>query len=410
MKTSRLLLLFLLVITAVRPISSAGAFGRLGAMGDSLSDEYWDSGVATYATNWTILLSTFRGVDMGPTAAQAGTNSWGTPRNQGYKYNWALSGANSSTLLSEGQHTGLAAQAGPESITTAVLEIGSNDFNPSSGSAYSGIYLGTWSAAQIQAYVNQSVSNIETALVTVRTAGVTVVIANLLDPGSTPAVGTFFVDGSKRDRVAAVVQTINTGLKNLGQKYQVPVMDWYGLEKAVLGPNTALKTTLKVGNVTMNLRGSDPGPPNATPTNAFVSDGFHPNTTFQGIFANVVIQALNSLGANLSFFSEQEILAHALITYGGSDTLLAQIGPYSSFVILPVLPRITSISVAGTNVALQFSSVSNQTYVLESRDDLVTGSWASVTSNIPGNGGTISITNQVAANLPMRFYRVRQLP
>jgi len=109
-----------------------GGIGKLGAMGDSLTDEYWDSGFSTYATNWTPLIVMFRGVDMGPTAAQAGTNSWGSPRNAGYKYNWALSGANSSTLLTEGQHTGLAGQAASDGGSDAVLAIGSNDFNPSS--------------------------------------------------------------------------------------------------------------------------------------------------------------------------------------------------------------------------------------------------------------------------------------
>src|SRR5947207_6544709 len=100
--------LAMIALAIVLPAPVFAALGKLGAMGDSLTDEYWDSGVSAYATNWTGLLVNYRGVDMGRTAAQAGTNSWGSPRNAGYKYNWALSGANSSTLLSQGQHTGLA--------------------------------------------------------------------------------------------------------------------------------------------------------------------------------------------------------------------------------------------------------------------------------------------------------------
>lgn len=395
----------------VAPASASAAFARLGAMGDSLTDEYWDSGVSTYATNWAELLVRYRGIDMGPTAAQAGTNSWGSPRNTGFKYNWALSGADSSTLLSEGQHTGLRGQAGSDGVLNAVLAIGSNDFNPGSSSAYLNIYFGSWSAAQIQSYVNQVLTNIETALVTVRTAGVSVVLANLLDPGATPAAVSVFSNGANRDRVAAAIQSVNAGLKNLAQKYQVPLMDWYGLEKAVLGPNTGLHPTLKLGNVTLNLRGSDPGPPNSAPTNAFVSDGFHPNTVFQGIFANVVLQALDSAyGAGLGLFSEQEILNHALIPYGGSDTLLSQIGAYTNYVFLSTLTRFTSITVAGTNVALQFTTVSNQFYIIESRDVLSAGPWNPVTNNVPGSGGIAFVTNRVSAAISQRFYRVRQLP
>ena len=409
----RLLVLVIALMAALPLPSLQAALAKLGSMGDSLTDEYWDSGVATYATNWPGLLVLYRGVNMGPTAAQAGTNSWGSPRNAGYKYNWALSGANSSTLLSEGQHTGLAAQAASDGVLTAVLEIGSNDFNPASSSAYINIYSGAWSAAQIQTYVNQSLANIEIALATVRTAGVSVVLATLLDPGETPAVASsgFFSSAASRDRVAAAIQSINAGLKNLAQKYQAPLMDWYGLETAILGPNSNLHATLKVGNVDLNLRGSDPGPPNSAPTNAFVSDGFHPNTAMQAIFANVVLQALDSgYGAGLALFSEQEFLGYALIPYGGSDTLLSQIGPYANYVILPTLPRFTSIKVAGTNVGLSFSTVSNQLYIVESRDVLTTGTWATLSNNVAGTGGIISLTNRVSPTLPSRFYRVRQLP
>jgi lysophospholipase L1-like esterase len=395
----------------IPPATLQAAPVKLGAMGDSLTDEYWDSGVATYATNWPGLVVLYRGVNMGPTAVQAGTNTWGSPRNAGYKYNWALSGADSSTLLSEGQHTGLQGQAASDGVLTAVLAIGSNDFIPT-GSAYGNIYLNSWSSAQIQTYVNQTLANIETALVTVRSAGISVVLATLLDPGATPAVATsIFSNATDRDRVDAAIQSVNAGLKNLAQKYQVPLMDWHGLEKAILGPNTNLHSTLKLGNVNLNLRASDPGPPNSAPTNAFVSDGFHPNTAMQGIFANVVLQALdNGYGAGLALFSEREILSYALIPYGGSDTLLSQIGAYTNYVFLPILPRFTAINVAGTNVALRFSTVSNQLYVVESRDALIGGSWATVTNNVPGTGGIIVVTNRVAPTVSSRFYRVRQLP
>jgi lysophospholipase L1-like esterase len=399
------------VVAVLFPAVASGAWGKLGAMGDSLTDEYWDDGVSSYATNWPSLVVNYRGIDMGPTAAQAGVGTWGSPRNQGYKYNWALGGATSATLLTEGQPAGLAGQAGSEGVANAVLAIGSNDFNPDSANAYLFIYGGYWSAEQIQTYVNQILANIETALVTVKTAGVSVVVATVLDPGSTPAVASLLADGASRDRVATVVQSVNSGLKDLAQKYQVPLLDWYGLEKAILGPNTNLYTTLKVGNVSMNVRGRDPGPPNSAPTNGFVSDGFHPNTTIQGIFANVVLQGFNSgYNAGVALFAEQEILSYALIPYGGSDTLESQIGPYTNYVILPVPPRVTAFSVAGTNVALRFSSVSNQLYIVESRDDLGPRSWVTVTNNIPGSGGIVAITNQVSAAVTKRFYRVRQLP
>jgi lysophospholipase L1-like esterase len=404
-------LLCLAALAVVPSMTAFGALGKLGAMGDSLTDEYWDSGISTYASNWVSIVVQFRGIDMGPTAAQAGTNTWGTPRNRGYEYNWALSGATSADLLAEGQDTGLAAQAGSDGVSNAVLDIGANDFNPALGGAYEEIYFGDWTPAQIQSYVNQTVSNIDTALATVKAAGISVVLGNIVDPGITPAVVEYFTNAADRQLVAAAIQSANSGLKNLAQKYQVPLMDWYGLGSAVFGSNENLHSTLLVGNVAIDLRGSDPGPPQWAPTNAFVSDSFHPNTVLQELFANLILQTFDeSQNDNLALFSEQEILNQASIPYGGADTLQAQIGPYSNYIILPTLPEFTGIRLTGMNIVLSFSTVSNQFYIIQDRDDLLAGSWTTLTNNIAGTGGVVIVSDSPPANLPARFYRVRQLP
>jgi lysophospholipase L1-like esterase len=392
-------------------MNAGAALGKLGAMGDSLTDEYWDSGVSTYASNWVSILVQFRGVNMGPTAAQAGTNSWGSPRNGGCEFNWALSGATSAELLTEGQQTGLAGQASSNGVSSGVLDIGANDFNPAATDAYEAIYFGEWTAAEIQSYVNQTVSNVETALATVKGAGISMVLGNILDPGLTPAVDEFFTSPTSRQLVTAAVQSANIGLKNLAQKYQVPLMDWYGLETAVFGSNANLRSTILVGNVAINLRGSDPGPPDWTPTDAFVSDGFHPNTVFQEMLANLILEAFNNgYNDNLALFSESNILTQASIPYGGADTLQAEIGPYSNYIILPILPEFAGIHFNGTNLVLSFSTVSNQSYIIEDCSDLQTGSWATLSNNIAGSGAVVNVTDSPPTNLPERFYRVRQLP
>jgi hypothetical protein len=58
---------------------------------------------------------------------------------------------------------------------------------------------------------------------------------------------------------------------------------------------------------------------------------------------------------------------------------------------------------------LNFSTVSNQFYALDSCDDLVAASWTTVTNTVAGTGGIVTLTNQVSATVPQRFYRVRQL-
>ncbi|HEY3855047.1 MAG TPA: SGNH/GDSL hydrolase family protein [Verrucomicrobiae bacterium] len=405
---------FCLVASAIIPsTSSLAALDKLGAMGDSLTDEYWDAGTSSYATNWVDQLVIFRGINFGPTAAQAGVGTWGSPRNAGYEFNWALSGETSASLLSDGQDTGLAAQVASMGVSNAVLAIGGNDFNPATGDAFLSIYSGLWNAGEIQAYANQTVSNIETALVTVKNAGASVVVANVIDPGLTPAVASVATSVSGRQNVSAAIQLVNRGVKALAQKYQVPMVDWYGFETALLGPNTSLKSTALIGNVAINLRGIDPGPPLSDPKDAFVSDGFHPNTVIQGILANLILLAFdNGYGDSVQLFSEQEILGHAQITYGGSDTLQSQIGAYTNFVVLPAPLKVNSVSVSGASLTIGFSAVPNQSYAIESRDDLTSGSWTTVTNNISGASGitTVTLPDEFSAGSLQRFYRVRQSP
>ena len=104
----------------------------LGTMGNSLTDEYLEQPDGAYAENWVEQLVEYAGVDVGPTAAEAGQpgGTWGSPRRTGYQYNWARSGDDTSQMLSHGQHTGLAAQIEPEGIGYTVLMIGSNEFRP----------------------------------------------------------------------------------------------------------------------------------------------------------------------------------------------------------------------------------------------------------------------------------------
>ena len=69
------------------------------------------------------------------------TTSMGSPRDLGYTYNWALAGANTATLLSQGQHTGVAIQVREGLVQYVAVFIGTNDFQPASAyGMYEAIY------------------------------------------------------------------------------------------------------------------------------------------------------------------------------------------------------------------------------------------------------------------------------
>jgi hypothetical protein len=113
---------------------------------------------------------------------------------------------------------------------------------------------------------------------------------------------------------------------------------------------------------------------------------------------------------DVPLFTEQEILSHAGVAYGGLDTLMAQIGSYTNYVVLPIRPRVASLGFVGANLQLGFTTVSKQFYRVEMTDDLAVPNWTLLTNNVPGTGGVVVIVDPSASAQSQRFYRVRQLP
>ena len=209
-----------------------------------------------------------------------------------------------------------------------------------------------------------------------------------------------------------MIGQVNSGLVDLAQKWQVPLVDAFGLQKAIFGSNTNLQSTLYIGNVAIHLQESDSNPTNSpNRTAAFVADGAHPHTTIQGLFANMALEAvLLGYGTQVSLFTEQEILSHAGLAYGGTDTLMAQIGSYTNYIVLPIRPQVATLGFAGGNLQLAFTTVSKQFYRVEMTDNLAAPNWTLLTNNVTGNGGVVQVSDPTAVGVSQRFYRVRQLP
>jgi hypothetical protein len=69
-------------------------------------------------------------------------------------------------------------------------------------------------------------------------------------------------------------------------------------------------------------------------------------------------------------------------------------------------PSPVSANVLSTNVVLTFPTMSNFSYDVQSATDLVSRSWSTIASNIPGTGGVVTNVDVGAATAPQRFYRV----
>ena len=67
--------------------------------------------------------------------------------------------------------------------------------------------------------------------------------------------------------------------------------------------------------------------------------------------------------------------------------------------------RIAALRVVRANCRVSLLTGSNRLYRVEHCSDLATGIWTTVTNNLVGNGGTVTVTDPGAAKQPKQFYR-----
>jgi len=73
-------------------------------------------------------------------------------------------------------------------------------------------------------------------------------------------------------------------------------------------------------------------------------------------------------------------------------------------------PKIIGFRLSGPDAVVSFSSNLRVRYDLQRADDLTSGSWMVVASNVAGTGSDVEITDSNATSVPQRFYRLSQSP
>lgn len=306
------LLSFVLMVLLLRPPAAVPMSVQaqtvqallVGIIGDSLTDEYRadDNRGGSYASvtfNWVEQLVRDGRIDAGA------WGTWGTPRRTGYAQNWAHSGATTTSMISEGQHTGLAGQIAAGMIDVVVINIGQNDFAPYADGMYADIYSGALSGAALTTRINQVVTNITNAITTLRNAGsVPIVLTLLANWNNSPIVlsNTAYSDATKRQKVADAISQVNAGLQAIAN---VTALDadalFAGIQAQTVGG------WLTIDGVAINMGGIG-----NEPHNAVLGDSIHPGTVLQGLTANGYIGKINeATGAGLVPLSNGEILANA---------------------------------------------------------------------------------------------------
>ncbi len=295
------------ILQAANP--PAGGFGILG---DSNSDEYRadDNRGGEYAAttlNWVEILVKKRGLDFGP------WGTWGEPRRTGYEYNWARSAATAESLISSGQHTGLAQQVSAGKVSYVLVWIGANDFDTWNGT-YEEIYNGTLTDANLQAKIDGIVANITTAIDTVLSAGpVQMVVATIADKGVSPEVLATFPDPAKRQRVTTAIDKVNAKIQELAHARGIGLADVSQITTALLA-RLDKSGNLNVGGEAIKFTGKS-DEPHFMRLNDSVGHG---GTVASGLIANAVfIEPFNRYyKLNIKPLSDEEILESAGIAGG----------------------------------------------------------------------------------------------
>ncbi len=337
---------------------------RIGALGDSLTDEYaFYAPDRTAARNWVEVLSATRSdeVDFGASS----TITRGETRNQGFAQNWARSGAraqgpdvaDANTTFVEQYRGGFAPglpglltqPGGVSDLDVVTILIGGNDYLAAIESAVSdpsGIFealietnAGIISAVQTVVPQLQAANpDLEIVLITTPDIGLTALFRDTIAilPAADQQLIQQVLDGfttSLTQQLTAYAQGQGLGLVNLDDlitNFQAnPFIDG-----VYVNPNTG----------------------GAAFTNMFVGDRFHPGTVAQAILANAIAGQINTFfpGA-VTPLGDAEIVAFARqaqpvtsATLTASSNAVAPGRPLTFNVRVATFPPINTVSLEGT--------------------------------------------------------------
>ena len=291
--------------TSPRPLGGAG----FGVLGDSNSDEYRaddDRGSEPWretTLNFVELLARHRGLDFGP---------WGTrpePRRTGYAYNWARTSATAASMISSGQHTGLAAQIRSSEVSYAFIWIGTNDFAPGESTPYSyeDIYSGAVQGDELIAFLDTFVDHMRTAADTLLEAQPTLlVMANMPDYGELPRIVATFPDPTGRQRFSDAMDYVNERLQALADSHENAVLmthdNWIDSYA-----EASAQPFWEIAGVQVDMVNTGDAP-----THFLLSDA-HLGTIANGVMANLLfLPAFNDVGElGIGSFSDEEVVTNA---------------------------------------------------------------------------------------------------
>jgi hypothetical protein len=158
--------------------------------------------------------------------------------------------------------------------------------------------------------------------------------------------------------------------------------------QAILTYDGATKTLTLIMNQ-VNADGSVTFLDTEVPPLDLVANGYDTNFPF-------VVDSLAIMAYNDGFTATNDISLVANLTFQRFSFWTPELEPPSS----------VSVKVRGSNAVLTFPTMADFNYDIQAATNLVSGSWSTIASNIPGTGGVVTRSDFDATKVTRKFYRV----
>jgi phospholipase/lecithinase/hemolysin len=279
------------------PVAQSKAITGIGVIGDSISDEYRFYPLdRVSARNWVEILATTRELPFGdPVIANRGR-----AQDRRLAYNWSQSSATTTSLIAQGQHTGLAAQVTDGAgIDLASVTIGTNDFVHVLNTSRSVAALGPVverASANLAAILDLLLGTNSTLRIAVCTA-----VDLRCAPIIRGALHAGLITRAVADAYGGAIATFNDRLQDLvaDRGRRVVIVDINQLLIEVTGARPYVVGGLEIDCVNASN----------DPQHLFLADGFHPGTIGQCLIANRFLDAINAgFDAGIPLLSGEEMV------------------------------------------------------------------------------------------------------
>lgn len=264
----------------------------MGALGDSLSDEYrFYPPDRSQARNWVELLGAKRILNFGPFSLR----SRGEPRNAGFAQDWAQSQATSADMVAN-QLPGLLSQVRSGQVGLVSVIVGDNDFGHFLESAPALASDPQALMGRLEQVTASAEMNLDATVNAVLGANpnVKVVVGTIFDISQTPAVqslaGAFGAQGQQLlQATSEAIGAYNAHVRAVAASNpRVALADLEAVDAAITAQAAQSGGTLTYRGFTLQV-----ATPGDAPNHLLLADGYHPGTVGQGLMADTIVSALD---------------------------------------------------------------------------------------------------------------------